>query len=196
MRSIIKALAFLIVGLIILILAGLKVYSSEIDDYLTSTIDKHNLTVDSLTRLSQKEIDQKFDGGLSKSINDFMVFEKEQQNHLANLKTELEAKFKLREVHYQEYKCECDGTCGTGKRGRGSECENKEQRYLQSDREYHKLKMDLDSLETKTINEILTKKETLQYEISDFAEREKKESINSVTSRINALWHIVTGTHK
>lgn len=53
-------------------------------------------------------------------------------------------RFQQREKDYQDYKCECDGTCGTGQRGRGSECDRKEQKYLLSNREYQ---------ETKTANE-------------------------------------------
>lgn len=36
----------------------------------------------------------------------------------------------LREKYYQDYICECDGTCGTLKRGRGPECSAKQQKYL------------------------------------------------------------------
>ena len=53
-------------------------------------------------------------------------------------------RFQQREKDYQDYKCECDGTCGTGQQGRGSECARKEQKYLLSNQEYQ---------ETKTTNE-------------------------------------------
>lgn len=41
-----------------------------------------------------------------------------------------------RDRFYSEYICECDGTCGTGIRGRGTECRTKELRYEASEREY------------------------------------------------------------
>ncbi|MEM9836644.1 MAG: DUF4407 domain-containing protein [Bacteroidota bacterium] len=59
---------------------------------------------------------------------------------IATLKSETAQSLQRRETDYQDYKCECDGTCGTGKRGRGSECERKEAKYLQSNREYQELK--------------------------------------------------------
>ncbi|MCH7406322.1 DUF4407 domain-containing protein [Belliella aquatica] len=37
--------------------------------------------------------------------------------------------FELKEFYYQEYKCECDGTCGTGQQGRGEECLRKKEKY-------------------------------------------------------------------
>lgn len=56
------------------------------------------------------------------------------------LKGEIAASFAIRETNYADYKCECDGTCGTGKRGRGSECERKEEKYRLSQQEYLDLK--------------------------------------------------------
>ena len=37
----------------------------------------------------------------------------------------------LREKYYENYKCECDGTCGTKKIGRGIECLSKKDKYEQ-----------------------------------------------------------------
>ena len=37
----------------------------------------------------------------------------------------------LREKYYEDYKCECDGTCGTQKIGRGIECLSKKNKYEQ-----------------------------------------------------------------
>jgi hypothetical protein len=59
---------------------------------------------------------------------------------IKQLKAETEAKYQAREKDYADYKCECDGTCGTGKVGRGSECNRKEAKYLQSNREYTEIK--------------------------------------------------------
>lgn len=43
--------------------------------------------------------------------------------------TELNKSFQLKESYYAQYKCECDGTCGTGNSGRGSECLRKQKKY-------------------------------------------------------------------
>ena len=37
----------------------------------------------------------------------------------------------IREKYYEEYKCECDGTCGTQQIGRGIECLSKKDKYYQ-----------------------------------------------------------------
>ncbi|MCB0681765.1 MAG: DUF4407 domain-containing protein, partial [Saprospiraceae bacterium] len=66
----------------------------------------------------------------------------EKEAAITALKSEIEAKFQIREKDYQDYKCECDGTCGTGRIGRGSECQRKEAKYLQSNREYQEIKED------------------------------------------------------
>lgn len=42
---------------------------------------------------------------------------------------ELRGYFDLKEQYYQDYKCECDGTCGTGKFGSGVECQRKRKKY-------------------------------------------------------------------
>lgn len=67
---------------------------------------------------------------------------------IAQLKAETAASLQARETLYQEYRCECDGTCGTGKVGRGTECERKEAKYRQADREYQVLKTENDRLIT------------------------------------------------
>jgi hypothetical protein len=48
----------------------------------------------------------------------------------------LDAAGTRRDRLYAEYTCECDGTCGTGIRGRGTECRSKQLRYEASEREY------------------------------------------------------------
>lgn len=63
-----------------------------------------------------------------------------QEQALAALDDRLQAKEQARERDYQDYKCECDGTCGTGKAGIGPECERKKQKYTQSNTEYQQLK--------------------------------------------------------
>ena len=56
------------------------------------------------------------------------------------IKADVEKQRELRDVFYQQYVCECDGTCGTGQKGRGSECERKQKKYEQSDEEFRNLK--------------------------------------------------------
>ncbi len=65
---------------------------------------------------------------------------------IAGIKTETESLFNIRERLYQEYRCACDGACGTGKVGRGTECERKEAKYRQADQEFQNLKTKNDRL--------------------------------------------------
>jgi hypothetical protein len=48
-------------------------------------------------------------------------------------------------IYYKEYICECDGTCGTGRKGKGTECERKEKRFQQIDEEYKQSKTEVDA---------------------------------------------------
>lgn len=70
----------------------------------------------------------------------------ETERRIAALKAETETSYKTREALYQDYRCECDGTCGTGRVGRGTECERKEAKYRQADQEYQALKTENDQL--------------------------------------------------
>lgn len=45
------------------------------------------------------------------------------------LKEELKGYFDIKEGYYRDYICECDGTCGTGLKGRGIECLVKKEKY-------------------------------------------------------------------
>jgi hypothetical protein len=49
----------------------------------------------------------------------------------------------LKEFYYQEYKCECDGTCGTGQYGSGKECERKQKKYEDFILEYETKEVDI-----------------------------------------------------
>lgn len=67
------------------------------------------------------------------------------------LNKELREYFDLKEQYYQEYRCECDGTCGTGKRGDGVECARKREKYEAFIQEYQSkesgIKQSLNQLE-------------------------------------------------
>jgi hypothetical protein len=63
-----------------------------------------------------------------------------QEARIAGLKSNTEKKADIRDDYYQQYVCECDGTCGTGQKGRGTECERKEKKYLLSEVEYQEAK--------------------------------------------------------
>jgi len=90
------------------------------------------------------------------------------------LKKNTQEKQVVRDEFYQQYVCECDGTCGTGQKGRGSECERKELKYQKSEEEYLLAKRETDA-EISVINadkekllaQYLEEKQKLQASFSD-----------------------------
>lgn len=102
----------------------LKLFEQEINK---------QLTVMQLSELN--EIDRRWDIDIAN--NEIQI------NQLQN---QLESKFNLKEQYYSEYKCECDGTCGTGIRGRGSECERKRIKYESFNEEYQAFRVQTEQL--------------------------------------------------
>lgn len=105
------------------------------------------------------------------------------------LKNNTEQKRSARDVFYQQYVCECDGTCGTGEKGRGSECERKENKYLKSDEEFKESKKENDE-------EIAQIKSELN-DLFDENQENKKRLENSFSDgllvRLNALKRLPSG---
>jgi hypothetical protein len=182
-----KLIAWLfLAGLIILNLIGLKLYENEIDDYLTENINQEDITLDSLSRFTPEEVNQRFDHELAKSINDYFTSKQAREDNLDELQLELDAAFKRREETYEAYRCECDGTCGNGKTGRGSECDRKQQKYVQADRIYQEVKTQFDLLQSNDEMSIL--KEKIQRDLQNFAENTIS---SSYLERNKALWYVL-----
>jgi hypothetical protein len=88
-----------------------------------------------------------------------------------------------RDRYYREYICECDGTCGTGIRGRGTECRTKELSYEASAREYAVERQRFDA-ETA----LLARERSEQARIHDQARRRVRDAFSSgFLARLNAL---------
>lgn len=88
-----------------------------------------------------------------------------------------------RDRHYREYICECDGTCGTGIRGRGTECRTKELRYEASEREYTAERQRFDAEAA-----LLVAEKSEQARIHDEARRRVQDEFSSgFLARLNAL---------
>ena len=144
-----RLLLAILLSLVISVPLELKIFEQEINESIYyAGADK----IDKLTSL--------FDGRVSL---------KEQRIDSLNLSTL--SKFEIREEYYRQYVCECDGTCGTGQKGRGTECERKENKYLQSQKEYDQAKLSNEA----TIDLLNQEKERLLLEF----ELEKKELLKS-----------------
>jgi hypothetical protein len=91
-------------------------------------------------QIFKSEIEQDLFEKLNENI---ATLEKKYQDRTASLDLEkkllaeeLRGYFDLKESYYQEYRCECDGTCGTGKAGNGNECARKKIKYDDFIQEY------------------------------------------------------------
>ncbi|MEY3194918.1 MAG: hypothetical protein RIQ78_1015 [Bacteroidota bacterium] len=137
----------LLAGVIAMVIAKpleLKLFESEINQFLTQ---------DKITQVAAVE---------KQYATQLVAVEQAKEG----LKSTLQLQFDMRERYYQEYKCECDGTCGTGIRGSGSECDRKREKYESFMREYnqHKIQVEAElqlwSQRGATINEAATAQKT------------------------------------
>lgn len=87
---------------------------------------------------------------------------------IVSINDDLKEKFELKEKYYQEYKCECDGTCGTKIKGSGSECERKKKKYEKFSEEFYIIKKEM----AKQIETINSKSKRIT--------REKNQEINKL----------------
>jgi len=102
-----RILMAIFIALIISKPLELKLFQSEIDFKLIEIKREKALLIDEQYELKFRQI------------------ERNENKYQA----ELNKSFQLKETYYDQYKCECDGTCGTGNSGRGSECLRKQQKY-------------------------------------------------------------------
>jgi hypothetical protein len=139
----------------------LRIFKQEIDEYLHFT---------GMEKLAEAEAvyEQK------------KAFERQQ---IDDLKAETAALFELREQYYEEYKCECEGTCGTGEKGIGSECLRKERKYLKTDAEYQALKIRNDSLVATHQAQI----QVLNTELVEYKSELKSRFADGLMARLDAL---------
>ena len=107
----VKAIPRLIIAILIAIIISkpleIQIFKKEIEAYLTQQ------------KLEQvKNVEKKYSADLAL----LSVEKKTTENRYNSL-------LSYREKYYEEFKCECDGTCGTGKKGRGIECFSKKEKY-------------------------------------------------------------------
>jgi hypothetical protein len=108
---------------------------------------------------------------------------------IQGLKDKTDQRFVLREKDYAEYKCECEGSCGTGARGVGSECLRKENKYKKADKEYQELK----AANEKQMALIQEEIEALKKEKDYYKTQLKASFANGLMARLNALGELPGG---
>ncbi|MDA7778067.1 DUF4407 domain-containing protein [Flavobacteriaceae bacterium] len=125
-NDLVKAIPRFIIAIIIAFIISkpmeIQIFKSEIDSFLK---------VENTSLIS--DIDTKYLNLLDDKTSKKNIAENQYKELLL-----------IREQYYQDYKCECDGTCGTNKRGRGIECFSKKEKYetFQSEIEAEKVKRD------------------------------------------------------
>lgn len=113
LQEVIKVIPRLIIAFLIAVIISkpleIQIFKSEIQSYLMLQNAKKVADVDLKYAAQFAKL------GKKKSIID----------------SQYNAMLMIREKYYENYKCECDGTCGTRKMGRGIECLSKKDKYEQ-----------------------------------------------------------------
>lgn len=144
-------------------------------------------------KIFEQEIAEKMHyTGVQKLEDLDVTYAKKLQTHIEEIKRlreRTESRFQLREKYYEEYKCECEGSCGTGARGVGSECVRKENKYLKADQEYQELKK-LNDQQIAVINQDIA---LLQQEKAKYKVELKANFAQGLMARLNALHELPPG---
>lgn len=110
-REFVKAIPRLLIAILIAMIISkpleIKLFKSEISAFLSK--EKTN---------QSDQIRQKYNA-------DLKIIE----SKTADLEASFQKKLLLRDKYYEEYKCECTGTCGTKVKGYGEECRSRKERY-------------------------------------------------------------------
>ncbi|MAJ50757.1 MAG: hypothetical protein CMB82_03970 [Flammeovirgaceae bacterium] len=150
-RAIPRFIIAIIIALIISKPMEMQIFKSEINSFLK---------VENTSLIS--DVDKKYSSLLEDNSRKKSIAENQYKELLL-----------IREQYYQDYKCECDGTCGTKRRGRGVECFSKKEKYetFQTEIESEKIKRDviLEKLiydETTVKSQIYEEKELIKASLS------------------------------
>jgi hypothetical protein len=145
----------------------LKIFEQEINEYL------HYTGMEKLTSVDQA----------------YQKKDEVKRSEMQQVREKLEQRFALREKYYEEYKCECEGSCGTGARGVGSECLRKENKYKKADQEYLEMKANSE----KQLVVIQKEIEALAAEKKFYQNQLKDTFANGLMARLNALGQLPAG---
>ncbi len=145
----------------------MKIFEQEINEKL------HYTGVNKL-----EEIGQLYEGKVA-AIN----------QSIASLREKEEERFELREKYYEDYKCECEGTCGTGQKGIGSECVRKQKKYEMANEEYLLFQKE----NTKEIAGLKQDIATLKTEKDEYQKGLRVSFANGLMTKMGALSELPPG---
>ncbi|QHI37849.1 hypothetical protein IMCC3317_32320 [Kordia antarctica] len=206
------ALPRIILALVIAVVISrpfeLRLFKDEIDQYLVGKLESEKLSIDNIYEEKinnvEKDLQEK-----EKSANDKNDGKKSKdRDEIRKLEIQLTKYQGLRDVAYNSYKCECDGTCGTNSPGDGPECKRKRKHYETTQKEFEtqtKLtnsaikKIQDQILEKDSVNESILHKYQIERDtiISDIRVKRENHKIKlqeqfseSFLARSNALWEL------
>lgn len=155
-----RLLMAILLGLVISTPLELRLFQDEIE--LEINADKNSM-------IEQRK------GQLSSEFAEISVYE----SKIETLQDEITKKREAKDKYYDEYICERDGTCGTGKIGRGPEYLEKKQRYEASLEDFKSIEVNNAS----QISDIRNKLELLYAEKKD----REKEFIEAADKNLGLL---------
>lgn len=142
-KEFIKSIPRLLIAFLIAVIISkpleIKLFDSEIQAFL-----------------DKEKISQMY-GVTKKYTPDIDLIESKKQA----VETDFQKSLMLRDKYYEEYKCECTGTCGTNVKGYGRECKSRKKRYdlyleeLNENRAKKDSIVGLFSIEEQKINELI-----------------------------------------
>lgn len=165
LQELIKVIPRLIIAFLIAVIISkpleLQIFKSEIQSHL-------------MLKTAQKisDVDLKYTA----------QFTELSQNKSA-IDSQYNAMLMIREKYYEDYKCECDGTCGTRKIGRGIECLSKKEKYEQFLKELASEKVRRDS----TLVNLSRRETILKTKINEEAAVIKASVSSGLIDQIRAL---------
>jgi Domain of unknown function (DUF4407) len=144
-------------------------------------------------KIFEQEIDEQMHyTGIKKIEAIDVLYEQKIESRLLqsqNINNKTEERLAQREEYYEAYKCECEGSCGTGEKGVGSECKRKQEKYLKADKEYQEMKTQNDS----QIKRIDQEMQELKKEKDRYKAALKESFSNGLMARLNALHQLPPG---
>lgn len=144
-------------------------------------------------KIFEQEINETLHGaGVEKLESVNKLYEEKissRNNIIDGLKQKIEQRYEIREKYYEDYKCECEGTCGTGARGVGSECLRKEKKYQKADQEYQESKAE----NQKLIDQVLKEIASLNLEKENYKGELRQSFANGLLAQLDALGKLPPG---
>jgi hypothetical protein len=146
-QPLVRFLLALVLSVIIAKPLELRIFKTEIDSILYNEKRDEAIRIEASFDLKTKKINER----------------------IAGIKTKTESLFNTRERLFQEYRCACEGACGTVKVARGTECEKKEAEYRQADQEFQALKTENDRLIDAALTDVSTVDQQKQVALSQWS---------------------------